>query len=160
MICYVEGDILLSKCQIIGHGCNTLGIMGAGIAKPIRDRNPEMYESYRHKCLNKTFVPGDYYLWKDSTPWILNLATQRVLGQADPELIDKSLESFAKHFEKEGATSLAIPPIGCGLGSLTKEDVYPIIEKHLEPLSLRVFVYDNWIKGQESEAENMILNNA
>lgn len=45
MIHIVSGDSLKSDCTIIGHQCNCLGVMGAGIAKKIRDLYPEVYDA-------------------------------------------------------------------------------------------------------------------
>ena len=47
MITYHDGDLLKSGCDVIAHQVNEYGVMGAGIAKQIRDKFPEVYESYK-----------------------------------------------------------------------------------------------------------------
>jgi O-acetyl-ADP-ribose deacetylase (regulator of RNase III) len=46
---YISGDLFENRfgAEAIGHGCNLQGSMGAGIAKIIKERYPEMYEEYR-----------------------------------------------------------------------------------------------------------------
>jgi O-acetyl-ADP-ribose deacetylase (regulator of RNase III) len=36
--------------RAFAHGCNFQGTMGAGVAKTIGARYPEMYEEYRSRC--------------------------------------------------------------------------------------------------------------
>ena len=45
------GDILKSDEKYIIHQVNCKGIMGAGIAKQIKDKYPEVYADYREFCL-------------------------------------------------------------------------------------------------------------
>lgn len=49
MITYKKGNLLDSNCDIICHQVNCQGVMGAGIAKQLRDRYSGLYDSY--KCL-------------------------------------------------------------------------------------------------------------
>ena len=51
MIKEVEGNLLTYPgIQVIAHQCNCLGIMGAGIAKQIKEKNPEMFKRYVRYC--------------------------------------------------------------------------------------------------------------
>ena len=50
MITFVKGDLLDSDCDYICHQVNCMGVMGAGIAKQIRERYPEVYNVYRNHC--------------------------------------------------------------------------------------------------------------
>ena len=47
MIDLIEGNLLdfPNDINVIAHSCNTRNIMGAGIAKQIKDRYPEAYEA-------------------------------------------------------------------------------------------------------------------
>jgi O-acetyl-ADP-ribose deacetylase (regulator of RNase III) len=44
---YRRGDLLDSVESVIIHGCNAQGVMGAGVAKAIRDRLPFAFAAYR-----------------------------------------------------------------------------------------------------------------
>ena len=46
MIAYKNGNLLDSNCDIIVHQVNCQGVMGSGIAKQIRDKWPEVFDSY------------------------------------------------------------------------------------------------------------------
>jgi hypothetical protein len=41
-----------------------------------------------------------------------------------------------------GIATIAMPPLGCGLGGLSWSQVKPLIEKYLSNLPLEVFVYE------------------
>lgn len=72
---YICGDLFLSQAQTLAHGVNCRGRMGAGIDVEFRRRFPKMYKEYRQRCNRDELRPGDLFLWKESTPWVLNLAT-------------------------------------------------------------------------------------
>lgn len=52
MIHYVKGNLLDSNCNYICHQVNCQGVMGSGIAKQIRERWPEVYQSYMNVHMN------------------------------------------------------------------------------------------------------------
>ena len=43
---YIKGDLLSVKRGIIIHGVNCQGVMGAGVAKAIRAKYPDVYTNY------------------------------------------------------------------------------------------------------------------
>ena len=46
MIHHVKGNLLDSNCDYICHQVNCQGVMNSGVAKQIREKWPEVYESY------------------------------------------------------------------------------------------------------------------
>ena len=120
---HVQGDMFadLAPGTALAHGVNCLGLMGAGVAKIVRDRYPSVYDSYRDHCVNRNLFGGDSYLVEDEVSGrrIFNLASQFQPGpNAHIEyLIDSILrmDSQAKHF---GITTVHMPRIGCGIGGL------------------------------------------
>ncbi len=50
MIHVVDGDLLESDCSIIGHQVNCRGVMGAGLARQIKERYPNVFIAYRNVC--------------------------------------------------------------------------------------------------------------
>lgn len=99
MITTENGNILDDKYKIICHQVNTLGIMGAGLAKQIKERYLSCFESYKNACkshnhqievydCNKKFLGTrsdllgrvNYYVGSDKV--ILSLfAQERIDGQ-------------------------------------------------------------------------------
>jgi O-acetyl-ADP-ribose deacetylase (regulator of RNase III) len=138
---YVTGDIFETDAQTIAHGCNTRGRMGAGIALEIRRRHPAMFQQYRRLCYKRLFRPGEYFLWKESTPWILNLATQGDTLGAKPEILQRCFEDFCRYYAYEGITSLALPRVGAGLGGLEWDEVRELMERAWGGLPISVRVY-------------------
>lgn len=127
----VTGDLFELALPAIGHGCNCLGVMGAGIAREFRRRFPYMYESYRLRCANGLFVPGDVFVWtQDQPPVVYNLATQPVPGPtATLDAIGTSVHAALVHAHARGITQLGIPWIGCGLGGLNKRSVATVLSE-------------------------------
>lgn len=50
MIRIVKGSLLRANEDILGHQVNTLGAMGAGLAKQIKEKYPYVYEDYKNLC--------------------------------------------------------------------------------------------------------------
>ena len=50
----IEGDLLKASEDIICHQVNCQGFMGAGVAKAIKDKWPEVYWKYREHCTENT----------------------------------------------------------------------------------------------------------
>jgi len=75
------GDAFSSDCPALGHGVNTLGVMGAGIAVQFRQRWPAMYPAYRQACPSGQLQPGGLFVYYASDRLIANLATQRGVGR-------------------------------------------------------------------------------
>lgn len=130
---YVQGDLIKSDERVIAHGCNCQGLMGAGIAKQVRQAHPIAYEKYMAAIRAGVFVKG--YAQKvidtDGDRIIYNLATQVNPGaDGSPWAI---LLAFCNMFESInacGISRVAIPKIGAGIARLDwEEEVLPAIER-------------------------------
>ena len=141
---YLSRDIFNSNAKTIGHGCNTKGKMGAGIAREFKRQYPYMFKEYKRRCYKEILEPGGYYLYKDSAPWILNFATQGSLGGARLEYVEKCFSDFAEYYEQEGIKSLALSRIAAGLGGLDWQDVKEILIEYLDPLPINICVYEHY----------------
>lgn len=142
---FLSGNLFESDAQTIGHGCNTKGIMSAGIAREFKQRYPYMYEEYRYRCRNNMFNPGGYYLYKDAEPWVLNFATQADRGGAKIEYVEKCFVDFISYYREEGISSLAIPRIAAGLGGLEWQDVKCLLIDILDDIDIPVYVYEKYV---------------
>ena len=54
---YVTGDLLQHPADYVLHQANCQGVMGAGLAKQIRDKHPELYTIYKRHC--STYAPNE-----------------------------------------------------------------------------------------------------
>ena len=63
MIKEVDGNLLTYPgIQVIGHQTNCLGVMGAGIAKQIKARWPEVFKAYNWVCKDGVTTPDPHTL--------------------------------------------------------------------------------------------------
>lgn len=137
------GDLFSHSGVAIGHGVNTQGVMGAGIAKEFRRRWPGLYEDYKQACADGYLLPGGSLLYSyPPYQFIFNLATQRYPGaDARLEWISEALTAAVDYLELWRVSELAIPRIGCGIGGLNWEDVRGVIEKSKPDSDFTVVVY-------------------
>lgn len=139
----IQGDLFNAKADAIGHGTNTKGKMGAGIAVLFKKKFPSMHELYVELC--ETFgdeLGGRTYLYFDginSDTYVANIFSQKKPG-ANAEvdlLIDALKDAYMKlRFEAEiEDPHLAIPLIGCDIGGLDwTTEVRPAVEELMEEL--------------------------
>ena len=144
MITYKTGDIFKSSAQVITNTVNCVGVMGKGLALTYKNKFPEMFQEYKSKCDRGEVNPGKPYLWEDEKIQILNFPTKRHWKQnsllAD---VEEGLKYLANNYAQIGISSIALPPLGCGLGGLNWSDVKNLINKYLGPIEdLDVYVYE------------------
>lgn len=79
MITYYKGDLLKSSCNIICHQVNCQGVMGAGIAKQIKEKFPACYEAYKEvvNTAGKENCLGRVYFYEHASGrFIANMFSQ------------------------------------------------------------------------------------
>jgi len=144
MITHVVGDLLESGEHVIGHGCNTQGFMGAGIAGLIAEKWPCVFEAYEPACTYGHFRLGGFQVVPtldgvggDDNPYkgtvVLNLGTQELTGRNGSYWgimlsVGQALE-WARRF---GIKRIALPRIGCGIAGLEWHAVEWMINGMLE----------------------------
>lgn len=143
MIDVKKGNIFNSKSQTLVNTVNCVGVMGKGIALGFKERYPEMFEDYVARCKLGEVQLGRPYLYKGKTiPWIVNFPTKdhwRSVSKLDD--IVKGLRYIRSHYKKWGIKSLAVPPLGSGLGQLNWDIVGPTLYKYLSALDIPVEFY-------------------
>ena len=85
MVQIIDGNLLDFPNDIgfIAHSCNTQNVMGAGIARQIKDRYPLAYEADCHAMHEDEVGLGSYsFAWTDATQTkgIYNMYSQDKLG--------------------------------------------------------------------------------
>lgn len=143
-ILYVrQGNIFCSPCQTIINTVNCYGVMGTGIALQVKERYPEVFESYKLICDQRRFKPGNTQLVKiHNSRWILNFATKdHWFHPSKIEWIEKGLYEFCLKYEQRGITSAAFIPLGCKNGQLSWAKVQPLMERYLSELPIPIEIY-------------------
>lgn len=124
-------DILAVEEGIIAHQVNLQGVMGAGLAKQIRLKYPEVYQSYSYWCKSgKLTLGSNQYLKVSDGLWICNMAAQKSYGR------DKrytNYDALRLCLRELNATAGSLPVylpygIGCGLAGGDWGVVLPMIE--------------------------------
>lgn len=140
MIELTSGDILKDEADAIVNTVNCVGVMGRGIALQFKNAWPKNFKAYEAACARKELQPGRMFIFETgqltSPRYIVNFPTKRHWrGNSRVEDIESGLVALASDIKSRGIRSIAIPPLGAGLGGLDWDDVRPLIEKHLSPLS-------------------------
>jgi O-acetyl-ADP-ribose deacetylase (regulator of RNase III) len=145
---YKTGDILGSDAEALVNTVNCVGIMGRGIALQFKNVFPENFRAYARACEHQEVRPGRMLVFENrklnEPKYIINFPTKRHWkGKSRLSDIDAGLVALRKEIEERGIRSIAIPPLGSGLGGLNWADVRPRIEAALSDLpDVRVVLYE------------------
>ena len=143
MIHYVQGNLFDSKAKVLVNAIDTVGVMGAGIAKDFKERYPDMFDRYQVLCSTNKLNVGQLWLYKTQDKWILGFPTKK--HWRDPskiEYIEAGLKKPKDSYREKEITSIAFPKLGCGLGGLNWEtQVQPLMDYYLGQIEADVFIY-------------------
>ncbi len=148
MIEFTTGDILRSDAEALVNTVNCVGIMGRGIALQFKNDFPENFKAYQAACARDEVKPGKMFIHETRTltgpKYIVNFPTKRHWkGKSRMEDIDSGLKALVEEIRNRGIRSIAIPPLGSGLGGLNWMDVRPRIVEALRGINdLSVIVYE------------------
>lgn len=143
MLTYKRTSLLEANTQTLVNTVNCVGVMGKGIAKAFKQREPDMFTAYKRICDQKLLEPGKLWLWRGSEQWVLNFPTKdHWRSPSRMKWIEAGLEKFASTYEAQGVTDIAFPKLGCGNGGLEWQEVRPLMERYLSELPIPVFIHD------------------
>src|SRR4029078_8700192 len=129
MLVYLRTDLFTSPAQTLVNTVNTVGVMGKGIAKTVKERYAEMFRIYREYCDRGELRTGSLMLWRGPDRWVLNFPTKTTWRlPSGIEYIESGLRRFMETYEELGITSASFPPLGCGNGNLDWHEVKPLME--------------------------------
>lgn len=149
----IYGDVTTTGRRAIVHGCNSVGVMGAGAANAIAARWPGAEKVYREHVgpLWKTGIStlGTFTSWTEvGEPTIYNLVIQRGYGRGSRftnyAALASGLIDVAKDFLElhPGFFAIATTKIGCGLGGGDWGIVGPILEDIEQMTDIEFEVYE------------------
>lgn len=163
MFQYKTGDILAEDAEAIVNTVNCVGIMGRGIALQFKNAFPTNFKAYAVACQNGGVQPGRMFVFATgqltNPRFIINFPTKRHWrGKSRMEDIDSGLKALAEEIRTRQIRSIAIPPLGSGLGGLEWSQVRPRIEAALQDIDdLKVIVFE---PNGAPDADKMIHNRA
>lgn len=172
MITITCGDILQAHTEALVNTVNCVGIMGRGIALQFKKAFPANFTYYKAACDNNKVHPGEMLVYDlnryENPRYVINFPTKRHWkNKSRLEDIATGLDALGDVVRKYEIHSIAIPPLGSGLGGLNWNDVRPMIEKTFREFSdVEVLLYEP--KGapkpekmaKERNAPNMTIGRA
>lgn len=154
MIEYKSGDILKEDAEALVNTVNTVGIMGRGIALRFKEAFPDNFKAYQAASMRHEIKTGHMFVFETkrltNPRYIINFPTKRHWrGRSRLSDIETGLGALANEIRRRGIRSIAIPPLGSGLGGLDWADVRPQIERALGGLPhVRIVVFEPLLKAE------------
>ena len=148
MITYKTGDILTESTEALVNTVNCVGVMGRGIALQFKRAFPDNFKAYAARCERNQVRPGQVYVFETGTVvlprYIVNFPTKRHWrGKSRIEDIEAGLESLVQEIRSRRIRSIAIPPLGSGLGGLPWHGVRTRMEAVLGALEeVEIVIYE------------------
>ena len=148
MIEFRTGDILAADAEALVNTVNCVGIMGRGIALQFKNAFPDNFKAYEAACRRGDVQPGRMFVFETgqltNPRYIVNFPTKRHWrGNSRMEDIESGLDALVGEIGRRGIRSIAIPPLGSGLGGLNWAEVRRRIEQALRALEdTRIIVYE------------------
>jgi O-acetyl-ADP-ribose deacetylase (regulator of RNase III) len=137
------GDMFESDAQTLVNTVNTEGVMGKGVALEFRRRFPAMYDDYVERCRRGEVRLGQPYLYRGlHDHWILNFPTKSTWrSHSRLSDIQAGLDYLKRHYAEWGIQSLAVPPLGAGLGGLEWRVVGRVLYRAFREFGIPVDLY-------------------
>lgn len=148
MIKYKTGNIFKEDVEAIVNTVNCVGVMGRGIALQFKKNFPANYNAYVAACERQEIKPGKIFVYETgqltNPHFIMNFPTKRHWkNKSDIEDIEIGLVDLIKEIRDRNIKSIAIPPLGSGLGGLNWAEVRSRIEKAFQDFgNLNIIVFE------------------
>jgi O-acetyl-ADP-ribose deacetylase (regulator of RNase III) len=142
-----KGDLLAAR-GILVHGCNALGLMGAGVALAIRTTWPAAYQAYRQRFLAEGLMLGDVQFVRLADDLVVaNAITQQSVARKPGDVMvdyDAVYACFRTVAVKARELQLPVhfPRIGAGLAGGDWNRIANIIDKALGDIPGTLWVPD------------------
>ena len=131
---YVKGNALNSPKQTLCCTVNCVGVMGAGIAKSVRDAYPEVFKVYRELCFSGELTIDSLFTVDthiENRQVLLFPTKQHWRYPSKTEWIEYNLSRLSEDYELLEIESLAMVPPGGSLGKIPRNIVNALVEKYL-----------------------------
>jgi len=167
MIEFRTGDILKADAEALVNTVNCVGIMGRGIALQFKNAFPGNFKAYAAACKQNEVQPGRMFVFETGTitnpKYIINFPTKRHWrGKSRMEDVEAGLVALVGEIKARNIRSIAIPPLGAGLGGLEWSAVRSRIEEAVQALpDVQVLIYepngapDPKVMARTSDVPNM-----
>lgn len=136
-------NILDSDCEALVNPVNCVGVMGAGLALQFQQKWPTMAAAHAHACKMDIIRLGKMWVYPVvEGKKIINFPTKlHWRHRSQFTWIVDGLQDLTSILDWYEIQSIAIPPLGCGLGGLDWPLVEQAIHNALGDLNVRVDIY-------------------
>ncbi len=140
MIKSLTGNLLEAKADAFVNTVNCVGVMGKGIALQFKQAFPDNYREYEKACKKGQVRIGRMYVYEQNDmfypKYIINFPTKRHWKtKSRLEDIELGLRDLIEKVKKLDIKSIAVPPLGSGLGGLNWKDVKRLIVKAFDNMT-------------------------
>lgn len=148
MVKIERGNVLEARAEALVNTVNCVGFMGKGVALQFKKAYPENFHAYQRACRNREVKPGRMFIFDCGSMlgvrYIINFPTKRHWkGKSRYQDIEAGLAALVQDVRRLRIRSIAIPPLGCGLGGLDWNRVRPMIERAFAALpEVEVLLYE------------------
>jgi len=143
MIEFKKGDMFKEHSDNIICTVNSVGVMGTGVAKEVKNRFPEASKYYVYKCKKGLISEGDVWICDDIYTSVIFFATKNHWrNDSNYSMIDIGLTKLVGLIYKNNIHSLTMPKIGCGNGGLDWDIVKDMIKRKLGNCKCDITIYE------------------
>ncbi len=141
MLKVIKQDIMTVTEGIICHQVNCKGVMGAGLAKAIKEKYPSVFQQYKALCLTAMGPKSIILLGKchvvpvSSTLMVANIFGQDEYGNhavyTNYRAVREAFNSLKDYHKTLGGNVYVPMDMGCGLAGGCWDDYSKIIEEFI-----------------------------
>ena len=146
---YKKGNLLDVNTGIIVHGCNAQGVMGAGVAKALKEKYPDMFEKYAQDIFVRGYSLGVVSWYYNSPLIIASGITQDFYGKDGKKYVNYDAVDIVMKCVFSCASRVDfpvhMPKIGAGLGGGDWKIIEAIIENAAAKHSVdsdKIFIWE------------------
>src|ERR1035438_1894294 len=144
---FITGNLLEADADAFVITVNTKGVMGKGVALQFKRAFPANYKAYRAACAVGEVKLGRMFVFDtgrlERPRYIINFPTKdHWRSRSRLGDIEAGLQDLRRVLTELAIESVALPPLGCGLGGLDWTKVRPRIEAALADLPMRALVFE------------------
>ena len=148
-----KGNLLDSTADVLVNAVNTVGIMGKGLTKQFADTFPEIIQPYRDQVKKPDFKVGDIaWTFTNTGKVVANVSTKAHWKMPSKLEWIKSgiynLRSICEELSGDEVLdylpieTVAVPPLGAGLGNLNKHDVLELMVEEFKDSPISFWLYN------------------
>ena len=145
---FISGNLFESNAEAIVNTVNCVGVMGRGVALQFKKLYPDNFKVYELACARNEVMPGRMFIYElnqiVNPKYIINFPTKRHWRSTSRiDDIEKGLSDLATVITERKISSIALPPLGAGLGGLD----WGIVKEKIEAMfghlsSVDIVVYE------------------